>query len=198
MAVTTKGIGFDIKRTLDGVQTDLDTVTAGEIGTGAVTEPKLGTASVATAKISGNAVTIAKVENTRIVDGMMVYQSGSDLWVEMSGGTVFITGAATTFCPDAVAADGFALATIATTGCEKVAILEVSGDGKLYIKDGTEVTLNANTGTYPTVDTGCIKIANLGYPVSGGTSKHPIYEDESDADQLDNFGLESSNDIQRW
>jgi len=186
--VTSKGIGFDIKRTMDDMQTDLDTVA----------EPEIASGAVSTAKLSGNAVTIAKIEDTRIIEGMKTYPSGSDLWIKTSGGTVMITGAVKEFNPAPVAASTYNLVTVATTGCEKVGIVEVSGDGKTYVKYGTEVTLGANTSTYPTVDTGCIKIANLFYPVSGSTSKHPIYEDESVADQIDKYGLESSNDIKRW
>ena len=185
--IMTGSVGYGIKRTADAID-----------GVGGINELNITGGAVTTAGLSGGAVRIDKLETTRIINGMMVYPSGTDLWIKMSGGTVMITGAGTTYSPAPVAADGYGLVTVATTGCEKVAIAETSGDGVIYIKYGTQVTLNANTSVYPEADTGCIKLANLFYPVSGSTSKHPIYEDEDIADQVDNFGLESSNDVKRF
>lgn len=158
-------MGYDIKKTLDAVQTDLDTTTEGEIGSLAVTEGKIGTAAVTAAKIGAGAVTTDKAVTTRVQHGCFVEPSGSDLWIKWTAGCAIITGASVDI------AAGHALLTVAGSGKEKVGIVEASssGNGTVYVKYGAEVDAGFGTGAFPATDSNCVKIANLFAIASGST-----------------------------
>ena len=63
-------------------------------------------------------------------------------------------------------AAGLTLATVATAGKEKVAILQITAAGVISLKYGTEVAVGSGLAEFPTPDSGNLKLACIGTAAS--------------------------------